>query len=694
MKVILCTGCPNSDHEGVFAILLRAGLVPAQAGSLTALSPQKLQEQLLRSQDIDLNSTSPLTQVQPGKLWNQLATDLFLPNIHHTVWGWADHQTALLMDYWKEFEPQVCILLVYNSPSDYLAQVLRHDTQADAQKVSNALDDWTRWYTVLLRYFHRHSDYCMLVNSRSAADKPQTFINTLASQWQVSGLNSTAVSPACAPAYQHLQAHLIGQLIEPHHPAVALYQEIEGAALSAIWDAAAAVPRADSAWSDWVEARSSLQQITQKYRDIVDVNTDLTHERDQFKSQLDHLQFADVQLVQVNAEMSELRQENELLLLQLHQVQEELESYILKNQSLSPLAEQIEQVNNQLEITRSQCDALADDKAALAQAHLAMRTENVELVQQIYRLQEQLNEVSKSNETSSELAGLRKENELVLLQLHQVQEELESYILKNQSLTPLAEQIEQINKQLEISRRQCDALADDKAGLAQAHLALRAENAELVQQIHRLEEQLNEVNKSSQTKSELADLRKENELVQLQLHQVQGELAHYFLRYQELDKARHAKATGFVVDFWRMHQPQQLVVNMKRDIVGSNWYPTESDGRWAGPNLISTLQMPPIQPGNYMLELDIVDAMSLTIVDKLLVEALGQTTPVAVFYIRKRGKYPVICKVPLTIPQSTAQQPWEIGLRFIETVSPSDKGADDRRNLSIRLSTLRLTIQP
>jgi len=176
---------------------------------------------------------------------------------------------------------------------------------------------------------------------------------------------------------------------------------------------------------------------------------------------------------------------------------------------------------------------------------------------------------------------------------------------------------------------------------------------------------------------------------------VQEELEHYFLRYQEIERQQQSKATGFVADFWRMHQPQELVIDMQQDITGNNWYPAESDGRWAGPAALSTLQMPPLQAGNYTLELDIVDAMSLAIVNNLVVEALGQTPPVEVFYPLYQGEYPLICKVPLTLSQAAAQQPWSINLRFHQLVCPADTGADanDRRNLSMRLRSVKLVKQ-
>ncbi|MDD2926605.1 hypothetical protein, partial [Rhodoferax sp.] len=257
MKVIITIGCPHSGYETVVHTLTQAGITNAQHGIKSGLSPQALQSRLLSSHEVDLGSTAALAQVQPGKLWNELATDLFLANLQHAHWGWADPQSVVLMDFWHDFDAQVRLLLVYNSPTSYLQQVLGHQLQPTVQSVASALDDWTRWNTALLRYLHRHPDYCVLINSQQLAAHPHPGLQALASHWQISDLHGAAASPADQPDFQHLQAHLISQMIDPLHPAWALHQELEGAALiSSAADATLqtqAIPTVNQAWSDWSE---------------------------------------------------------------------------------------------------------------------------------------------------------------------------------------------------------------------------------------------------------------------------------------------------------------------------------------------------------------------------------------------------------------------------------------------------------
>lgn len=455
MKVILCTGSPHSGHEQVFDLLVQAGVATAKPTSKDVLTPQTLQAQLLRSLEFDLSGAGPLNQVVPGKLWEQLAADLLLANINSSVWGWADHQTAVLMDFWQNFDPQVRLLLAYTAPQDYLAQTLDLTRLPTPQAVTLALDQWTRWNTALLRYYYRHPECCVLISSQQAMEQPQAMLSALASQWQLSELGTSAVSHA--PAHGHLQLYLINQLIDPQHPALGLSQELDCAAL--LPRVASANPQGEAtpiaAWSDWVGMRAERMQTAQ---------------------------------------------------------------------------------------------------------------------------------------VAAQLADHQRESELLLLQLHQVQEELE----------------------------------------------------------------------------------------------------HYFLLYQELQQQQQSNANGFVSDFWRMHQPAEVCVDMRRGVVGSNWYYAEADGCWAGPALVSSVQMPPLQPGIYTLALDVVDAMHRDIVQNMLLEALGQSVHFEIEPLTAEADYPLVCKAQLCIAPDTQPAPWHINLRFTHLVSPAESGADDNRHLAVRLQTLRL----
>jgi hypothetical protein len=127
-------------------------------------------------------------------------------------------------------------------------------------------------------------------------------------------------------------------------------------------------------------------------------------------------------------ELSESQKESELLLLQLHQVQEELESWFMKAGSL------------EAELSGAKHALLDADARAVARDVQLGELDQAKADAEAHAssLQAQFDEVSQakaeavkaSEGRASEITELKSENDLLLQQLHQVQEELESWYLK------------------------------------------------------------------------------------------------------------------------------------------------------------------------------------------------------------------------------------------------------------------------
>ena len=133
----------------------------------------------------------------------------------------------------------------------------------------------------------------------------------------------------------------------------------------------------------------------------------------------------------LEAANKETVQENELLLLQLHQVQEELETTVLQMQ-------QLEQVKNDQTTHQKKLQKQIEQLTKACDEQKKLSTEGqtqLEKVQKDYRTLEAAN-----NEAAQE-------NELLLQQLHQVQEELEETFLRNQNLKQAHQRLEAAKKE-------------------------------------------------------------------------------------------------------------------------------------------------------------------------------------------------------------------------------------------------------
>ena len=150
------------------------------------------------------------------------------------------------------------------------------------------------------------------------------------------------------------------------------------------------------------------------------------------------------------AEVAELKSENELLLLQLHQVQEELESWFLNGKAGE------EELSSAKQVTQ-EAEALAHARQAEIEQLCAAKAAADKLAAEC---QSQLDQAAKALETQrAEVAELKSESELLLLQLHQVQEELESWFLKTKDYGEELQQAKQSGRA---------ALEEAKARLDQA----------------------------------------------------------------------------------------------------------------------------------------------------------------------------------------------------------------------------------
>jgi len=142
-------------------------------------------------------------------------------------------------------------------------------------------------------------------------------------------------------------------------------------------------------------------------------------------------------LEQLDTALKEEREEAELTLLQLHQVQKELEHCLLQSRSSDQLLAAQAEALQQAEVTGQEqlakLLALEAEAGQLRRARDEAAQDRELQGRSVADLQKQLSSKAEA------LTEAREEAELTLLQLHQVQEELEHYFLHSRSSDQLAE---------------------------------------------------------------------------------------------------------------------------------------------------------------------------------------------------------------------------------------------------------------
>ncbi|GMQ47888.1 hypothetical protein [Vibrio sp. 10N] len=305
------------------------------------------------------------------------------------------------------------------------------------------------------------------------------------------------------------------------------------------------------------ENELALLQIHQLQEELEQAHLSATRAEQALKDELANTTIeSDKTNAQLVTKNLELASENELALLQIHQLQEELEQAHLS-------ATRTEQaLNDELANVTIESDK---KNAQLVTTNLELASENELALLQIHQLQEELEQAHLSatrteQELKDELANvtiesdntnaqlvttnldLASENELAMLQIHQLQEELEQTYLaakqSEQSLESEQTKSQELASHNEIAAKQVLKLQSEIDQL-QKSMDSKENMLDLNKQhlMDKLSEEQSKVellnNKLAQQTTITTELQAENELALLQIHQLQEELEHYYLKYQQ-----------------------------------------------------------------------------------------------------------------------------------------------------------------
>jgi hypothetical protein len=191
-----------------------------------------------------------------------------------------------------------------------------------------------------------------------------------------------------------------------------------------------------------------------------------------------------------------------------------------------------------------------------------------------------------------------------------------------------------------------------------------------------------------QLRAQVRELTEENELLLLQMHRLYGQLELPEQPQPELAAwvEQEAPQLAFLRRWWAEHQPEELVLDLREPVPGTNWHEAEADGRWAGPGATSSLRLPALRAGLYNVRIEVVDAMSHDIL-------LGTTltidgAPLATETLFDGFPAVVLGNVEL---RGGDHATVELQLDFPRLMSPRERGEDDDRRLALRVRSVTFT---
>ncbi len=479
MNKILIVGHPLSGYQEVERLLRACGMAPALPSRRDGFLPEQISATLAKAHNAPAlqrlgNGDAELRQLTPGPVWHGMALDLMLGNIDQPLWGWADPQAIHWLNYWRDLDPDLHFILVYDRPHSLLTRSQADPATPDSpEDLARQARQWAAYNAALLHFFHRNPQRCLLVHSEQARRSASAYLNQVRARidapWverlglegnhtgpHASGTPTPCVTQDLPPALASgdtgetpdapLALLVADTLLRDQPESRQLYEELQAAANLPL--ALDDEPGRDTALALQAWAALNAQRQRQRHQDKLLQRLEagqaqaeaLAAERWRLLQAEQQLRAQDAQThdaaladlstarQQIEQQQRELQQDNELLLSQLHQVQEELERHYLNSQQQ---ATQLEALSAQQQQAEQQAAQLKERLAAAEQRAAEAARQAQAKAQELKSAQSELSELQARPAVDPQLS---EENDLLLTQLHRVQEELERYYLENQRL--------------------------------------------------------------------------------------------------------------------------------------------------------------------------------------------------------------------------------------------------------------------
>jgi len=450
----------------------------------------------------------------PHSQWQALT-----PLLNHL--GWENQQENPEAGYQNtgNVDENTQYLLLHSRPELAVAHAM--DAGASPEE---ALAEWRTAAEQLLSFYKQHRRSAVMVDTGSGALAPRAVIDWLRdnragfydltqASWPEDAPELSIPAPS-NPLHQLLATQLVAQdqslagllaqleaasvpltdSTQPELDVAALHSELEQQKNAPQWE------------QDCAQAKAELSKTQAENNRLNQTLAGLQAELTQTKAQLEKASHAH----ETTAEQQQaLKQESDLLLNQLHKVQEELENYYHKAQNGSKASKELE----------AQAKQLAEQKQALEAELQATQSELTQQKSAAEAAEEALSNARSQSEEQHK--DVLEENEMVLQQLFTVQDELERKYLENQGVSKRLENAQRIVEKLSAAKAENVELKKSERKLKdKLSKGLKIENDKVLKQLMQVQKELTKYqDRNRQLSSDLRDRDKQNEALNVELRQ-------------------------------------------------------------------------------------------------------------------------------------------------------------------------------
>lgn len=142
--------------------------------------------------------------IKIGRVWEQLAGDIFYSNHQEKLWYWDEEKSFELLSFWADFDPNIYFLIAH-TPLERLLQQTFESEPLTADRVETITEEWIVKTERILSFKKRNIDKCEIIDVNDYRLIPEAYINVLSVAWSlsldVSKIRSKAEKPVDASYY-------------------------------------------------------------------------------------------------------------------------------------------------------------------------------------------------------------------------------------------------------------------------------------------------------------------------------------------------------------------------------------------------------------------------------------------------------------------------------------------------------------
>ena len=341
MKTLCITGTECAMFNKISDTIFNAGISPAK--TITQPNGSSMDFNDWHQKVVDENSLLSIdSSSKIGRIWEQLAVDLFMENVGQEKWGWACPHSVKLLNFWHSFAPQLCFVLLYSTPEEviYAASKNLNNNSAHNNSGDAIIKQWLNDQQMMLKFYIKNPLQSLLINVNDFRKNPKYLVEKINEHFNFNLNSFTALNDPDSENLKILEPNSLAEYLvnitlqqsQYLSEVNTLFSELEKNKVAICADEIIAENgimnnSISTENNSKISNNNNDSIVVDSYALLCKYNYDISN---------------NINLQNNFVELQDSREEADLLLRQLHKVQEELEFYYLEYRAEKKRADTIE----------------------------------------------------------------------------------------------------------------------------------------------------------------------------------------------------------------------------------------------------------------------------------------------------------------------------------------------------------------